>query len=157
MLGYGQEALIGPGRCGCFAPLLGLLCPSPAGTGGDRAIGAHPLTKVSLASTDRSRKRAPTSAKKARRDCNRVPADGRRRGMCRSPFGGRRIGYRRAPFDALRSCGCRDKQDAAPVSRQLPRASRGLPVYRMSPRSQSAAPYAVDRLPRSATPHTVGR
>ena len=47
-----------------FRLVVGLLCPSPTGEGGDRATGAHPFTKVPLARTDRSRERGPASAKK---------------------------------------------------------------------------------------------
>ena len=131
---------------------LWLLCPVVgstalvAGRKGRRhsPAGAQPSKKVPLTGIVRSRECAPASAKRGRRDCNRVPAGKRRRGIRHSPFGGRRIGYHRAPFDGL-SCGCRDKHDAAPDSRQVPRASRGLPVDRLPPRSQSAAPYTVGR------------
>ena len=144
IFGDGQEALLFPGRCGCFALLLDQWCSSPAGRGGDIAAGAHPSTKVPIAGIDRSRECASVSAKRGKRDCNRVLAGKSRRGIRHSPFDGRRIGYRRAHFDTL-SCGCCDKQDAALDSQQLPRASRGLPAYRLPPRSQSAAPYMVGR------------
>ena len=119
---------------------LWLLCPvdqrcsSPAGKEGDVVAGAQPSTKAPLTDIVRSRECVLASTKRGRWGCNRVPAGERRRGIRHSPFGGRRIGYRCAPFDVL-SCGCRDKQDAAPDLRQLPRASRGLTVYRLPPRS----------------------
>ena len=62
ILGYGAAL---PRPLWVLCPLLDpSTVPSPAGTGGDRATGAHPLMKVPLAGTDRSRERAPASAKK---------------------------------------------------------------------------------------------